>query len=370
MPKYGIHHVVLQDATQQLLVNPSATAQTAGTMLNTHRDLAMLGAVGPDLFFWSPDYEVVDKLYRLHKNIEEIVTLYNKIVQPVRDIRDAVVDPVVDTVETLAPSTVALIRTTIEEMRETVELFKSTVATGLFAGVIGGFNFLTDLANLPSLSATFFDLFRPPLQDNQLESNWYWFDMLHYRNTGRFAQALVQNAGSDPQKQAYAYGYLSHIGTDLVGHPFVNQVVGGPYRLHPQRHVTVENYMDCWKFQQYYGESVNLTIVDKLGLPSSLPSGVRDQIHQSFLDAYVSSMHPTRLPGDGFLTADQIDQTYEIFQDILGTARSGTSSLLGLRPTLVSATRTFSTNSGSGWSTSENCSSGRLRQWRICSIYS
>ena len=319
MPKYGIHHVVLQEAIAQLLINPSASIQSIGSDLWSNEDVAMLGAVGPDLFFWAPDYEVVDRFYRLYKNIGEIVDLYNEIVQPIRDINDAVVEPVEDAVETLAPETVALIRQTIEEMRETAGLFQSTVGTGLFAGVISGFNVLTDLASLPRLSGEFFDLFRPPLQSNKPEAEWYWFDMLHYRNTGDFARALAVNAtaSADAQQKAYAFGYLSHIATDFIGHAYVNQIVGGPYRLRPQRHVTVENFMDCWKFSEYYGQSVNLTLVDKLGLPPTLPAGVGDLIHTAFRHAYDGKPHPTRLPGDGFISRNQIDQTYEIFYEVL-----------------------------------------------------
>ena len=37
---------------------------------------------------------------------------------------------------------------------------------------------------------------------------------------------------------------MTHIGTDITGHPFVNEKAGGPYRLHWQRHHLVENHMD------------------------------------------------------------------------------------------------------------------------------
>lgn len=318
MPKYGIHHVVLSDAIGELLASPDAAAQVAGAELASNHGMAMLGAVGPDLMFWAPDYEIVDRLYTFYKNYQELVELYNQIVQPIRDIRDAIVEPIEDAVETLAPSTVAMIRTLLEEMRETSELFKSAVSTGLFAGVISGANLLTDAAGFPSLAAGFFHLFRPPLQDGLAEDQWYWFDMLHYRNTGDFGRRLVANARTgSAQQRAYAYGYLSHIATDLVGHAYVNQIVGGPYRLQVQRHVTVENFMDTWKFQDYYGENINQVLFDKFGVPDALPTDVGDLIDQTLRDVYADVPHPQRLPGDGFLSREQIDQTYEIFYEIL-----------------------------------------------------
>jgi hypothetical protein len=321
MPKWGIHHIVLEDAIGLLQTNSSSVAaQQAAAELFSNKDMAMLGAVGPDLFFWAPDYEEVTRLYRFYKNIESILDIYNKMIQPIRDIRDAVVEPVVDAVETLAPSTVELIRLRISEMNETAKLFRATLSNGLFAGVIEGLNNLTNkMSSFHSFSSLFFQLFVPPLQHNAPEQKWYWFDMLHYRNTGDFARSLVTNA-TTPREHAYAYGYLSHIATDVVGHAFVNQVVGGPYRTQNQRHIVVENFMDCWKFQQYYGDSVNSTLADKLGLPEELPTDIRDLIHKSFHDVYDNdnTPHPTLLSGEnGFLSTTQIEQTYEFFIDIL-----------------------------------------------------
>ena len=87
--------------------------------------------------------------------------------QPIRDIRDAVVEPVEDAVETLAPSTVALIRAAIEEINESAELFKSALGTGLFAGVISGANLVSDAAGLPHLTSELFNQFIPPVQFNK-----------------------------------------------------------------------------------------------------------------------------------------------------------------------------------------------------------
>ena len=39
----------------------------------------------------------------------------------------------------------------------------------------------------------------------------------------------------NPNLIAYSLGYTTHYVTDVVGHPFVNQVVGGPWRLYWQR---------------------------------------------------------------------------------------------------------------------------------------
>ena len=55
MPKYGIHHVVLQETIGRLISDSTSYGQEAGNEMATHKDIAMLGAIGPDLFFWAPD---------------------------------------------------------------------------------------------------------------------------------------------------------------------------------------------------------------------------------------------------------------------------------------------------------------------------
>lgn len=319
MPKYGIHHIVLLDAIHELKINQKATARDAGYLLTHHSDIANLGAIGPDIFFWAPDYDIVKPLNILYDNIKTIVDLSDTIERVINDLYQAGVRPVEQPVRDMTPHTFALIEYTIGVVKETAERFKETINTALFADVgnLSGLRFPEDIADLPAASALLFKSFTPPLQYNEPVVDWYWFDMLHYRNTGDFARQLVTDANTDRQR-AYAYGYLSHIATDLLGHGFVNQIVGGPYRLHVQRHVTVENFMDCWKFWQYYGTNINLTLFDRLGLPEPpLPTEIRDLLHKSFHATYDYVAHPTRLAGDGFLSPDEISQTYKLFYGIL-----------------------------------------------------
>ncbi|MFH0772159.1 MAG: zinc dependent phospholipase C family protein [Candidatus Omnitrophota bacterium] len=317
MPKYGVHHIVLKEAVPELYASGNSAASSAADAIQAQMSSAIIGSIGPDLFFWGPDYEIVDKLYKLYSNIEEVVKVYNKVVRPIREIINAVEEPLENAVETLAPNTVELIRHLLNEVKETSELFKSAVGAGLFAGVLEGANLLTNAAGISSLSYNFFQLFVPDLQKNKNEKDWYWFDMLHYRRTGDFARNLVEGAGSAREK-AFALGYLSHVATDVTGHSYVNQIVGTPYRLNVHRHVTVENFQDTWKYAGYYnGESINHTLFSRLGLPENLPSDVGDLLYGTFKKTYNNFDHPTRLPGGGFYTRGQIDVTYEVFYKVL-----------------------------------------------------
>jgi len=359
MPKYGTHHIVLKEAINELNAMGNTTASGAADIIQSELPSAIMGSIGPDMFFWGPDYEVVDKLYKLYKNIEEVREIYNNVVQPIRDIRDAVVEPVEDLVETLAPETIQLIRYALDKIKQTSALFKAAIETSIFAGVLEGANLLTDAAGVGSLSQQFFNMFVPNLNDS--EEKWYWFDMLHYRETGKFAQQLIRGANR-PIEKAFAFGYFSHIATDLTGHPYVNQIVGAPYRLNVHRHITAENYQDSWKYARYYnGESINQTLFARLGLPENLPTAVGDLLHNAFKNTYSEVPHPKLLSGDGFYTREQIDITYEVFYKVLelmegmGVARPE-EPFSGVADILADALDNFSPPPSPPSSSSSTCS--------------
>ena len=80
------------------------------------------------------------------------------------------------------------------------------------------------------------------------ENEWWWFDAMHYRKTGKLAKRLLDATPPDSPLHLYAIGYLTHVAADTVGHPYVNAISGGPYRSHAQRHKASENYQDVFNF--------------------------------------------------------------------------------------------------------------------------
>ena len=90
--------------------------------------------------------------------------------------------------------------------------------------------------------------------------DWNWLDYTHHRWTGEFGKALVHRAhqSSDAALRAYALGWLSHVTADVVGHPYVNTAVGGPYRSHWQRHFIQEKFMDTWVWGFYHTSGVSM----------------------------------------------------------------------------------------------------------------
>lgn len=320
MPKYGIHHIVLKEAASQLSALPDPGARSAGEVINAELPSAVIGSVGPDLFFWGPDYEIVQKIYRLHRNIEDVLSLYNSVVAPIRSVKDAVGEATEAVVGSLAPNTLELVKRLVEEVKQTASLFKSALGMNLLNGVLEGVNLVTNAAGLGSAAHGFFQTFVPDVHRNKPESEWYWFDMLHYRRSGFFAKGLVLGAVT-PREKAFAYGYLSHIAADVAGHPYVNTIVGAPYRMNVQRHVTAENFQDSWKYKRYYnGESINRTLLARMGIPERLPADVGDLLGRTFTGVYgglPADRRPRRLGGNGFYTRTQIDETYDVFYKVL-----------------------------------------------------
>lgn len=92
------------------------------------------------------------------------------------------------------------------------------------------------------------------------EQAFIWSDMLHYRRTNEMARNLLLEAkrqfdeDGDADKfeqfQAFALGWICHLGTDTIAHSFVNEQAGGPFRTHWQRHHVVENHIDAWNYRQ------------------------------------------------------------------------------------------------------------------------
>ena len=320
MPKYGIHHIVLKEAASQLSALPDPGARSAGEVINAELPSAVIGSVGPDLFFWGPDYEIVQKIYRLHRTIEDVLSLYNSVVAPIRSVKDAVGEATEAVVGSLAPNTLELVKRLVEEVKQTASLFKSALGMNLLNGVLEGVNLVTNAAGLGSAAHGFFQTFVPDVHRNKPESEWYWFDMLHYRRSGFFAKGLVLGAVT-PREKAFAYGYLSHIAADVAGHPYVNTIVGAPYRMNVQRHVTAENFQDSWKYKRYYnGESINRTLLARMGIPERLPADVGDLLGRTFTGVYgglPADRRPRRLGGNGFYTRTQIDETYDVFYKVL-----------------------------------------------------
>jgi hypothetical protein len=208
-----------------------------GQLMKDHPNFASLGAIGPDLFFFLPDFRdekgvplssvlvaVLRFLEDLYKTLDPYIAKYEEYLGPLSENMD----------EEISRLTGGLSEAVSNVAGELVSIL------------------ITALEDFVTQQDDHFKFFSLGLNKGYDEQAFFWSDMLHYRQTGRFGHALwkqaqaVKDADERNDARAYVLGYLTHLATDVTGHAFVNSISGGPFRLHWQRHHLVENHMDAF----------------------------------------------------------------------------------------------------------------------------
>jgi hypothetical protein len=219
-----------------------ASTTGLGRIMREHDNFAALGAIGPDIFFFLPDFRnedgipvssvlitILDFLEGLYDALDPYISKWEHYLGPISE----------DTAEEISRLTGGLSETLGDIGGE---------LSGILTTALG--DFVTSQGDLWS----FFSLGLNKGFDDQA---FFWSDMGHYRRTGAFGRALWEHADGDMADdglRAYALGYISHLGTDTTAHSFVNTICGGPFRTHWQRHHLVENHMDAlWYLQDGLG---------------------------------------------------------------------------------------------------------------------
>ena len=270
---------------------------------------AAFGSMGPDFLFFSlKEYgtaldELANFLFEVYDAIEPLIQFYEDKIEPV-------LSPIEHAVKTVDE---ALFQGLFRKIGDTGNQLASTA--------------LTAFGDMLTKNVDLFYLFYPKIQKGAKESDWYWFDFLHYRRTGAFASHMWDLAKGDRALQSYVLGYVSHIATDVVGHPFVNAITGGPYRTHWHRHKLVENWIDAYA-RQYYDDTEMTRTCLKLGRDDiyrpdaiagsyyarlakfpdgQLPPGLADMIAKAMKDVYRGIDHPV------FLEPTDLDTTYRLW---------------------------------------------------------
>jgi len=206
-----------------------------GALMEEFPNFAAIGAVGPDLFFFLPDFRDVKGVPTASVLIG-VLDFLEKVY--------AAVDPYISKWEHyLGPLS--------EDMAEELSRLTGGLdeSVGRIAGELSGI-LTTLLEDLAVQQSDWWSNFSLGLDKGYDDKSYLWSDMLHYRATGQFGQQLWENAKSAGQHQnrqrAYALGYLTHLATDVTAHAYVNAISGGPFRTHWQRHHLVENHIDAY----------------------------------------------------------------------------------------------------------------------------
>lgn len=255
MPGPAVHNVIgwqlADEFAEQAANDPDnrADLETAARLARTHPAHVALGTQGPDFLF----FNVSDWNGAMGTVAREYMTVVEWWDELIFDLKGAI--PLYEELSDAG----AAVDEAAEENSHTYQEF--TRLGRKLSGYLRAF-----LANVKARVKRWaldqydvFSLLAHPYQECHDTDEWWWFDTLHYRRTGEFGAGLYAYAdrleGADAERmRAYAIGYLSHVAGDIVGHPYVNTLVRGPYRNHARRHKVIENYQDAWGYAMYHGQ--------------------------------------------------------------------------------------------------------------------
>jgi hypothetical protein len=209
------------------------------TLLADPKNLPYLfmGCHGPDPFFFNTKdlSPTLGKFVEIYNDVGDFLrefeaTLLKAVPQPVLDALAAFEEAANEVIEDSA--LLSEIKQTFEDLNQLLTGFASLLTEAL-KSFVSEFNL--------------FDIVEHPYRDGAAEGDWWWFDAMHYRKSGKFTEAMLEATRdmSSPH-HLYALGYLTHVAADTVGHAYVNLYCGGPYRNQAQRHKTGENFQDVF----------------------------------------------------------------------------------------------------------------------------
>lgn len=254
---------------------------SCGQIMQEWEKFTAVGAIGPDLFYFSQDYntnpvgdrsdvlmlalatyfyfdaakeddweplliileEVNSTMAALLRFLIKLEKIWQSFVQTWDDTIGPLVNAAASTLDDLTGGLLSEFKVAVEELQVAIKTIgEEELLT--FADIFGGFDTCVN--------------------KGWSEDAFLWSDMSHYRRTSAMCQNLVKQAellrtsadSKDEGEQrfrqfmAFALGYTTHVGTDTIAHSFVNEQCGGPYRDHPQRHHVIENHIDAWNYKQ------------------------------------------------------------------------------------------------------------------------
>ena len=247
-----------------------------GEIMRDYEKFTAIGAIGPDLFYFSQDYNGLP-LGPVSDELMLALAVYYFFDKA----KEEDWEPLLIILDQVNATMAALIRFLIKLQKiwqEFVDGWNATIgpivadienlADALTGGVLSEFGVvLKELQLALKMIAeeellTFvdiFSLFDTCVQKGFDEKLFLWSDMSHYRRPSALCQAFVKQAealakaGEEERSRqflAFALGYATHLGTDTVAHSFVNEQCGGPFRNHPQRHHVIENHIDAWNYRE------------------------------------------------------------------------------------------------------------------------
>jgi hypothetical protein len=252
----------------------------ASELMTAWPTFAAVGAIGPDLFFFCQDYSS-GPLAEFEFQ-DDLLMLAMRVAYWVDAARDQNWEPLLVLLAEVNQTFASIVRlllklqavwddfiqawdATIGPIVSSVDSALNDLSGGVLSAAGAAVSEFIDAIEQVAIEelATFADVFSwfsLKMRVGWDEKAFVWSDMLHYRKTNQMARALLEEAerqfklnGDETQFaqfQAFALGWVCHLGTDVIAHSFVNEQCGGPFRTHWQRHHLIENHIDAWNYRQ------------------------------------------------------------------------------------------------------------------------
>ncbi len=338
MPGPALHHMIVDRLKAEIQANSGLGESIGATeyaalqaLLSDAKNLPYLfvGCHGPDPFFFNTK--------DLNPTLGKFVEIYNDVADFLRDFEEmllsAVPQPVLDALAAFDEAANQVIQDSalLSEIQQTLNDLNNVLTA--FAAV------LTEALKKFVSEFNLFDLVSHPYRDGVSEGDWWWFDAMHYRKTGKFTEAMLEaTRDMSSPLHLYALGYLTHVAADTVGHAYVNLYCGGPYRSQAQRHKAGENFQDVFnllgvtnvdwnysKLHAFYNFNFNGVISDtepaeNPTMPAELAGFIADTLNRIYQeDADADPDYASRI------SASDVDDTYRLWYRFMkGFTESGT----------------------------------------------
>lgn len=352
MPGPALHHMIA-DRLRDRISNaqglggalPAADYAKIEAQLNdpTRLPYFYLGCQGPDfLFFNTKDID---------PTLKDLVGAYHDVYDFIegfkRDLLALVPQPVLDALAAFDEAANAVV-TSSSTLTELQQLFgdMQSVVDALSATLLEAVKrFVSEFNVFDVMSHPYRDGvpkgakppgFAVPAARAAAKNEWWWFDAMHYRKTGKLARRLLESTPPDSPLHLYAIGYLTHVAADTVGHPYVNAISGGPYRSYAQRHKASENYQDVFNFLGVRAEDwnasalharYNFNFTGAVDTPNDvpdpftvLPNDLATLIANALTAIYNEDAAPPTPDYAKAVTAGDIDDAYRIWYRWLKSA--------------------------------------------------
>ncbi|SAK78785.1 hypothetical protein AWB76_05253 [Caballeronia temeraria] len=260
------------------------------------------GSIGPDyLYFykndWGPLGQVGHLFFSVFDDLREIVNLYNSVVTAQENVTDWLSGGLQSA------------------LQANVALLESTVVARLVA--------------LATSSHDLFEAFSPPISrrpEGAAIKEWWWADIAHQHRSFDFARQIWATSNNDSSLRAYVLGYLTHLATDVVGHPLINLYSGGPYRNHWRRHNIIERILDSHLWQSSTGEELTESgAYRRIHFPGYDPSTpvIPEKLCAFLADAY-KVVYQDLAIASGIPDANDVREMFKIYYKYLKGATDNT----------------------------------------------